>query len=592
MTPLLSPNIHRRVPSLYLDASSSSSFFYKTSSPNPTTLERKFSVFAAADMDLAPTTPWTLPEEFLKRTFSLISSDKDRNSVSLVCKDWYNAERLTRRHVSIKNCYSISPEIVAARFPAIRSVTLKGKPRFSDFNLVPADWGADVQPWLNVFATAYPFLEELRLKRMVVTDESLEFLALNFDGFKALSLLSCDGFSTLGLESIATHCENLTELDIQENSIIDLGGDWLSFFPETLTTLQVLNFATLNSELLLLAPQLTELGTGTFSDDLDPNPTSITDLANTFAKCQNLHSVSGFWDATLIYLPIIYPVCENLTFLNLSYASLGADELEQILPRCKRLRRLWVLDTVGDKGLEAVGSYCPLLEELRVFPVFPVDPSQPGVTESGLVSISHCPNLNYILYFCQRMTNAAVITVARNCPNFTHFRLCIITPYAPDSITNEPMDEAFGAIVNSCSDLRRLSVSGLLTDLTFEYIGKHAKNLETLSVAFVGDSDLGMECVMRGCPKLRRVEIRDCPFGDVALLSGLERYESMRSLWMSACNVTMEGCKKLAEEMPRLNVEVINDEEDGGDDFVANKVYVYRSVAGPRKDAPPVVVTL
>lgn len=97
--------------------------------------------------------------------------------------------------------------MVTARFPVIRSVTLKGKPRFSDFNLVPDDWGADVQSWLNVFATAYPFLEELRLKRMAVSDESLEFLAMNFDGFKALSMLSCDGFSTLGLEAIATHCK-------------------------------------------------------------------------------------------------------------------------------------------------------------------------------------------------------------------------------------------------------------------------------------------------------------------------------------------------------------------------------------------------
>lgn len=99
-----------------------------------------------------------------------------------------------------------------------------------------------------------------------------------------------------------------------------------------------------------------------------------------------------------------------------------------------------------------------------------------------------------------------------------------------------------------------------------------------------------MACVMRGCPKLRRVEIRDCPFGDVALLSDLGRFESMRSLWMSACNVTIDGCKKLAEEMPRLNVEVIDDEDGGGG--VVDKVYVYRSVAGPRKDAPPFVVTL
>ncbi|CAI9288258.1 unnamed protein product [Lactuca saligna] len=49
-----------------------------------------------------------------------------------------------------------------------RTKTLKGKPRFSDFNLVPDDWGADVHPWLSVLAKAYPFLEELRLKRMTV----------------------------------------------------------------------------------------------------------------------------------------------------------------------------------------------------------------------------------------------------------------------------------------------------------------------------------------------------------------------------------------------------------------------------------------
>ncbi|KAI3746747.1 hypothetical protein L6452_09186 [Arctium lappa] len=37
----------------------------------------------------------------------------------------------------------------------------------------PLDLGADVHPWLSVFSTTYPFLEELRLKRMVVSDENL-----------------------------------------------------------------------------------------------------------------------------------------------------------------------------------------------------------------------------------------------------------------------------------------------------------------------------------------------------------------------------------------------------------------------------------
>ena len=250
------------------------------------------------------------------------------------------------------------------------------------------------------------------------------------------------------------------------------------------------------------------------------------------------------------------------------------------------------MDTVEDKGLEAVGSYCPLLEELRVFPGDPFEEGAAhGVTESGFIAVSEgCRKLHYILYFCRQMTNAAVATVVENCPDFTHFRLCIMTPGQPDYQTGEPMDEAFGAVVKTCTKLQRLAVSGSLTDLTFEYIGKYAKNLETLSVAFAGSSDWAMQCVLDGCPKLRKLEIRDSPFGNAALLSGFDKYESMRSLWMSDCKVTMNGCRLLAQERPRLNVEVM--QEEGGDDSQAGKLYVYRSVAGPRRDAPPFVLTL
>lgn len=150
--------------------------------------------------------PSPFPDEVLEKVLSFLNSDKDRSSVSLVCKDWYNAERWTRTKLFIGNCYSVSPEIVARRFTKIKSVTLKGKPRFSDFNLVPQNWGADVHYWLLMFANVYPFLEELRLKRMTISDESLELLATSFPGFRALSLMSCDGFSTDGLKSIATHC--------------------------------------------------------------------------------------------------------------------------------------------------------------------------------------------------------------------------------------------------------------------------------------------------------------------------------------------------------------------------------------------------
>jgi transport inhibitor response 1 len=562
------------------------------------------------------------PDEVLERVLSMLKSRKDRSSVSLVCKEWYNAERWSRKNVFIGNCYSVTPEILTRRFPNIRSVTIKGKPRFSDFNLVPANWGADIHPWLVVFAEKYPFLEELRLKRMFVTDESLEFLAFSFPNFKALSLLSCDGFSTDGLAAVATYCKNLTELDIQENGIDDKNGNWLSCFPESFTSLEVLNFANLNNDvnidaleklvgrckslktlkvnksvtleqlqrLLVRAPQLCELGTGSFSQELTCQ--QYSELKSAFNNCKSLHTLSGLWVASTQYLEVLYPACTNLTFLNFSYAPLDSEDLSKLLVHCPNLRRLWVVDTVEDKGLEAVGTYCPLLEELRVFPADPFDEGVAhGVTESGFIAVSEgCRKLHYVLYFCRQMTNAAVATVVQNCPDFTHFRLCIMTPGQPDYLTDEPMDEAFGAVVKNCAKLQRLAVSGSLTDLTFEYIGRHAKNLETLSVAFAGSSDWGMQCVLYGCPKLRKLEIRDSPFGNAALFSGLGKYESMRSLWMSDCKVTMNGCRFVAQERPRLNVEVIN--EEGGDDSRAERVYIYRSVAGPRRDAPPFVLTL
>jgi hypothetical protein len=92
------------------------------------------------------------------------------------------------------------------RFPNMRALSVKGKPHFADFNLVPAGWGATAEPWVDACARACPGLEELWLKRMVVTDECLKSLSLTFTNFKSLVLVCCEGFSTAGLADIATNC--------------------------------------------------------------------------------------------------------------------------------------------------------------------------------------------------------------------------------------------------------------------------------------------------------------------------------------------------------------------------------------------------
>ncbi|OAY67494.1 Transport inhibitor response 1-like protein [Ananas comosus] len=570
------------------------------------------------------------PEEVVEHIFGFLTAHCDRNAASLVVQGVVPPAARLRR-----NCYAVRPERVAARFPAVRSLTVKGKPHFADFNLVPPDWGGLAAPWIEAFASSPTAaaaggrggraggggggapLEELRMKRMVVSDECLETLARSFPNFRALVLISCEGFSTHGLAAVATHCRHLREIDLQENEIEDRGPQWLSCFPESCTSLMSLNFACLKGEInvaalerlvsrcpnlrslrlnravsvealsriLMKAPQLVDLGTGSFW--VDHRSEAFHRLISAIERCKSLRSLSGFWDASPLCLPAIYPICSNLTGLNLSYApAIQGSDLIKLIRHCWKLQRLWVLDCIGDKGLAIVASTCKELQELRVFPSDIYGAGSATVTEEGLVAVSFgCPKLHSLLYFCHQMTNAALITVANNCPNFTRFRLCILEPKKADPLTNQPLDEGFGAIVRSSKGLRRLSLSGLLTDQVFMYIGMYAKKLEMLSIAFAGDSDKGMLYVLNGCKNLRKLEIRDCPFGDGALLENVAKYETMRSLWMSSCDVTLGGCRALAAKMPMLNVEVINERtkaksRGSPSDFHKVEKCVYRTIAG------------
>lgn len=568
----------------------------------------------------------SFPEEVLGHVFSFLHADEARNAISSVCKAWYEVERWSRREIFVGNCYAVRPEAVIKRFPELRSVKLKGKPHFADYNLVPEEWGGDVYPWIAAMAGAYPLLEELRLKRMVVTDEALELIARSFKNFKVLVLSSCQGVSTDGLATIASNCRNLRELDLRDSEMDEetsISEQWLNNFPDSCTSLMSLDISSLNYEVSLLslerlvsrcpnlralklnrfvpldrlpsllkrAPQLVELGTGSFSADFRPE--TFSNLEAAFSSCKEIRSLSGFWDIVPAYLPGLYAVGSRITHLNLSYANnVENPDLIKLITLCRKLQSFWVLDYIEDSGLEALAASCEDLQELRVFPSEPygVEPNV-FLTEQGLVSVSvGCPRLQSVLYFCRQMTNAALVTIAMNRPNLTRFRLCIMEPRTPDYLTQQPLDVGFGAIVEHCKELRRLSLSGLLTDRVFEYIGTHAKKLKMLSVAFAGESDLGLHYVLSGCESLLKLEIRDCPFGDKALLANAAKLETMRSLWMSTCLVSFGACKLLGQKLPRLNVEVIEERRRPSDADLdtcpVEKLYIYRTLAGRRFDMP------
>lgn len=93
--------------------------------------------------------------------------------------------------------------------------------------------------------------------------------------------------------------------------------------------------------ILMQAPQLVDLGTGSFVQD--PYSEIYTKLKSTILKCTAVTSLSGFLEVAPRCLPAIYPVCSNLTALNLSYAAgIEGKELRKMIRHCGKLQRLWV----------------------------------------------------------------------------------------------------------------------------------------------------------------------------------------------------------------------------------------------------------
>lgn len=136
-----------------------------------------------------------------------IIDPRDRESVSLVCRRWYELDALTRKHVTIALCYTSTPKQLLRRFKHIESIKLKGKPRAAMFNLIPEDWGGYVTSWVEEFSGSFVCLKSLHFRRMIVRDSDLQVIAQSRGRtLQVLKLDKCSGFSTDGLLHITRSC--------------------------------------------------------------------------------------------------------------------------------------------------------------------------------------------------------------------------------------------------------------------------------------------------------------------------------------------------------------------------------------------------
>ncbi|OVA06471.1 Leucine-rich repeat [Macleaya cordata] len=564
----------------------------------------------------------------LEFVMAYINDPRDRNSISLVCQRWYDIDSLTRKHIKISFCYSISPDRLCKRFPRLESLKLKGKPRAARFNLIPGDWGGYAEPWIKEISENFNCLKSIHFRRMIVKDTDLEVLGRSRGQIlQVLKLDMCSGFSTDGLLHVTRSCRCLRTLVLEDSTIEEKDGEWLHELALNNTVLETLNFYSTDlgkisvKDLEMIARNCRSLVSIKISD------CEILDLVNFFHAATALEEFGGgsfnvesdrysvvsfprrLCCLGLSYmgrneLPIIFPFASQLKKLDLLYALFNTEDHYQLIQRCPNLEVLETRNVIGDRGLELLSQSCKrlrrLIIELGADDEQGMEEEQAVVTQRGLSALAQGGlELEYLTVYVSDITNEPLESIGRFCKNLCDFRL--ILHDRGKRMTELPLDNGVRALLRGCQKLRRLSLylcAGGLTDLGLRYVGQYSQNVRTLTLGNVGESDTGLLEVASGCPKLQKLEIRGCCFTERAFSLAVMQLTSLRYIWMQGCKISATPSDLLTMVRPFWNIEfspprqvVVTDEQ--GEKTVVNQpaqILAYYSLAGERTDYPDTVV--
>lgn len=236
---------------------------------------------------------------------------------------------------------------------------------------------------------------------------------------------------------------------------------------------------------------------------------------------------------------------------------------------------------LGDKGLEVVGRTCRNLRRIRVD-----DQDSPGsITHKGLTAIAEgCRELQFLVMYLEDITNKSLADVGRYSTNLTDFRIVFLESLEhPQDL---PLDEGVRCLLQGCPKLTRFSVylrPGGLTDTGLTYIGEFGGRLKWILLGCSGDSDQGFAALAFGCQNLKRLELRGCPFSDIALATAMLNMRSLKYLWVQGIGATEVLGQVLVTAAPFIRVEWMP---------TTKQLLAYYSLTSPRTDTPSTVEVL
>ncbi|XP_010554643.1 PREDICTED: coronatine-insensitive protein 1 [Tarenaya hassleriana] len=569
-------------------------------------------------------------DDVIEQVMPYITDPKDRDSASLVCRRWFKVDADTREHVTMALCYTAKPDRLSRRFPNLRSLKLKGKPRAAMFNLIPENWGGYVTPWVNEIAASFRQLKSVHFRRMIVSDLDLDLLAkARKDELEALKLDKCSGFSTDGLLSLARHCRKIKTLLMEESFFIEKDGEWLHELALHNTSLEVLNFymtelAKINPkdletiarncrslvslklgdcEILDLvgvfkaAINLEEFCGGSFNEDPD-RPDKYLTLSFPRKLCRLGLSYMGTNE-----MPIIFPFAAQIRKLDLLYALLDTEDHCTLIQKCPNLEVLETRNVVGDRGLEVLARHCKRLKRLRIergADEQGMEDEEGLVSQRGLIALAQgCQELEYMAVYVSDINNQSLQSIGTYLKNLRDFRLVLLD--REERITDLPLDNGVRALLRGCEQLRRFALylrPGGLTDMGLSYIGQYSPKVRWMLLGYVGESDEGLLQFSMGCPSLQKLEMRGCCFSEHAIAVAVTRLTSLRYLWVQGYRASATGRDLLAMARPFWNIELIparripEVNQIGEVREVEHPAHIlaYYSLAGQRRDFPSTVI--
>lgn len=258
-------------------------------------------------------------------------------------------------------------------------------------------------------------------------------------------------------------------------------------------------------------------------------------------------------------------------------------------------------NVIGDRGLEVLARFCKKMKRLRIergADEQAMEDEEGIVSQRGLTAIAQgCIELEYFAVYVSDITNAALETMGMHLKNLCDFRMVLLD--REEVITDLPLDNGVRALLCGCQKLRRFALylrPGGLTDVGLTYIGQNSQNIKWMLLGYLGESDAGLLGFSKGCPSLQKLEVRGCCFSEQALAVAVLHLRSLRYLWVQGYRGSSNGSDLLKMARPFWNIEIIPSRrvvvgDDGEVEHPAH-VLAYYSLAGPRTDFPPSVISL